>query len=301
MTYETFKQTVLCRLAEDIPDPKRILIRPVFHNNGEHLDGLVILEGGGNIGPTLYLNSYYERLRDGVRFPAVYRQIMDSYEQNKTEKHVDVGFFTDFSRIRERILPKLIHCEKNRELLEESVPHIPFLDLAIVFTCMFPVDPDIGNATILIDNSHQALWGVSAEELYAVAMENARRKLPPRLMDINRVLADLAEEAEDVPPLPEEDDPHFPMYVLTNGPNLFGAACMAYDGLMDQYAEELGSGFYILPSSIHELILVPSRENTRMAEFSRMVQDVNTTQVEPEDVLSDHAYYYSPAEAAIVY
>ncbi len=299
MNYESFKTTVLNRLSEDIPDPKQIRIRPVARNNGERLDGLVILEGGVNIGPTLYLDHYYRRFLGGSSFQTVYRQIVDNYERNKTQQRIDVSFFTDFTRVRPHILAKLVNREKNKELLE-SVPHIPFLDLAIVFTCLFPVDPEIGNATILIDDTHLSLWDTTAEELMPLAMENARRVLAPNLRDINRVLKDLLEQTGDVS-LPPEEDPLFPMYVLTNEQNLFGAICMAFDGLLETYAAQFGSGFYILPSSIHELILVPSQKNDRMEDFSRMVREVNETQVAPEDILSDHAYYYSSEEEEVFF
>ncbi len=299
MNYESFKTTVLNRLSEDIPDPKHIQVRPVHRNNGERIDGLVILEGGVNIGPTLYLNHYYRRFLGGSSFSTVYRQIVDNYERNKTQQRIDVSFFTDFSRVRPHILAKLINREKNKELLD-GVPHIPFLDLAIVFTCLFPVDPEIGNATILIDDSHLALWDTTAEELLPLAMENSQRVLAPKLRDINHVLSELLEQTGDVC-LPPEEPPLFPMYVLTNEENLFGAVCMTFDGLLQTYAAQFGSGFYILPSSIHELILVPAKENDRMEDFSRMVREVNETQVSPEDILSDHAYYYSLEEDEVFF
>ncbi len=300
MNYESFKVAVLDRLSEDISDPKCIQIRPVHRNNGEQLDGLVILEGDVNIGPTLYLNHYYRRFLSGSSFSTVYRQIVDNYERNKTAQRIDVRFFTDFSRIRPRILAKLINREKNRELLESGVPYLPFLDLAIVFTCLFPVDPEIGNATILVDGTHLSLWDQTVDTLFPLAMENTRRQFAPRLSDINHVLTDLLEQTGDEP-VPIEENPLFPMYVLTNAQNLFGAVCMTYEGLLQRYAARFSSGFYILPSSIHELILVPSRENDRMEDFSRMVREVNETQVAPEDILSDHAYYYSLEEEEVFF
>ncbi len=300
VNYETFKETILQRLSEDIPDPKHITIRKVYRNNGESLDGLVILENGVNIGPTLYLNYYYRMLRDGDGFPAVYRRILASYTRNKTTDHIDVGFFTDFERVRGRVIPKLIHGEKNKGLLEKELPHIPFLDLALVFCCLFPVDPEIGNATILVDRSHLTLWKKSAEDLFPLAMENAETLLPPKLQSIDQMLAGMLSEKDgEDGPIPV--NPRFPMYVLTNKEGFFGAACMAYDGLMRSYAEQFQSGFYILPSSIHELILIPDKGPDRLEEFSGMVREVNETQVAPEDLLSDHAYYYSPGEDRILY
>ncbi len=300
VNYETFKETILQHLSEDIPDPKHITIRKVYRNNGDSLDGLVILENGVNIGPTLYLNHYFQMLRDGDRFADIYRQILAAYTRNKTTAHIDIGFFTDFERVRSHIVPKLIHGEKNKGLLEKEIPHIPFLDLALVFYCLFPVDPELGNATILIDRSHLTLWKKTAEDLLPIAMENAGKLLAPRLQSIDQMLDGMLPETEETEnPFPANS--RFPMYVLTNEQNFLGASCMAYDGLLRSYAGQLQSGFYILPSSIHELILVPAEETERLEEFSGMVREVNETQVAPEDVLSDHAYYYSAEEDMILY
>ncbi len=300
MDYESFKSNVLSRLSEDIPDPKHISVQSVPRNNGELLEGLVILENGVNIGPTIYLDHYYRTYRNGTSFSSVYRQIVDSYERNKTTKRIDVSFFTDFERVRERIVIKLINNEKNMELLNENVPHIPFLDLALVFYCLFPVDRDIGNATILIDNSHLALWNMTVEDLFPIAMENTRQLLPPRMLGIRQVLSDLIDLPDDTP-LPSEEEPALPMYVLSNDDNMFGAACMAYDGLMLSLSDQLGSDLIILPSSIHELILVPSAGADKIDDFTMMVREVNGSQVAPEDILSDHAYYYSRENDEITY
>ncbi len=300
VNYETFKETILQRLSEDIPDPKHITIRKVYRNNGETLDGLVILENGVNIGPTLYLNHYFQMLGDGDSLTDIYSQILAVYTRNKTTEHIDVGFFTDFERVRGRIIPKLIHGEKNKGLLEKEIPHIPFLDLALVFCCLFSVDPELGNATILIDRSHLTLWKKTTEDLLPLALKNAESLLAPKLQSIDQMLAEMLPE-QDGTEAPFPANPNFPMYVLTNEETFYGASCMAYEGLLHSYAEQFQSGFYILPSSIHELILIPAEGTNRLEEFSGMVREVNETQVAPEDFLSDHAYYYSFEKDEILY
>ncbi len=299
MQYETFKELVIARLTADIPNPKKIAVQKVYRNNGEFLDGLVILENGVNIGPALYLNYYYRSMKSGDSFSKVYRDIVEQYEKNRTVDRINVDFFTDFEKIRGRIVMKLINREKNAELLKDA-PHVPFLDLAIVFYCMFPIDSDIGTATILVRNAHMLLWGQSTDGLYAVAKENTKKLLPATLRNMNSILHGLATLPE-YPSVIIPDDPLYPMYVLTNDQDFNGAVCMIYDGVMASHAEKFGSDFYILPSSIHEVILVPTGNDDRLADFGSMVRDVNATQLEPEDVLSDHAYYYSRADGKITY
>ena len=83
------------------------------------------------------------------------------------------------------------------------------------------------------------------------------------------------------------------MYVLTNQNKLNGASCILYEHLLELFADRLGADLYILPSSVHEVILIPATSDTSFAELSRMVKEVNETQVSPEEILSDHVYYFS--------
>lgn len=85
------------------------------------------------------------------------------------------------------------------------------------------------------------------------------------------------------------------MYILTNQNKVNGAGVLARDGVLDKIGELLGSDFYVLPSSTHEVILVPDNGNMQTKELEDMVKEVNATQVPPEDLLSDKVQYYDRA------
>ncbi|MCD8300982.1 MAG: DUF5688 family protein [Clostridiales bacterium] len=290
---------VLARLAEDIPNPKKITVQRVYRNNGDFMDGLVILEGGVNIGPALYLDYYYRTLNKGSSFAAVYRDIIAQYERNRATGRINVDFFTDYEKVKSRIVMKLINREKNAEFLTD-VPHIDYLDLSVVFVGVFPVDSDIGNASIMVRNAHMMIWEQHPDTLYETAKVNTIRLMPPRLRQMSSLMHDLA-SLPDYPTVPIPDDPLYPMYVLTNNRDYFGAANMVYTELISSYADKFQADFYILPSSIHEVILVPTASDDRLADFSKMVSEVNAGHVENEDILADHAYYYSRRENAITF
>jgi hypothetical protein len=291
MKYDTFKKVILERLEYDIPDPKKISIQTIYKNNGLQLDGLVIMEDNCNISPTLYLNYYFDSYQNGTEFSKIYDMILENYRHNRPTKSIDVRFFTQFENTKSKIAIKLINYEKNKTLLQD-VPHIRFLDLAIVFYCLITMDEEVGNATILIHNSHLAYWNVTLEELFAIAKENTRKLLPEKISDMNDMLQELSKRQLISAPM-IADEERYPMFVLTNERNLHGAACILYDDLLKQYATQADTDFYILPSSIHEVILIPTTEDTCQEELSEMVMEVNASQLLEEEVLSDHAYYYS--------
>lgn len=296
LSYEGFKDTVLQKLGQDIEEPKKISLQSVRKNNGVILDGLVIMEQNRNISPTIYLNQFYDEYASGLTFDSAYQKILSTYQKNKPSMNIDVQFFTDFKYAKGSIVYKLINYEKN-ELLLQEIPHIRFLDLAIVFYCLINMDEQIGNATILIHNIHLQHWDITLDDILQIAHENTPCLLSYKFKNMQDVLQEFA-DGQNLGLLPANDN-CFPMYVLSNQSNLFGAVCMLYDNLLKQCSEELKTDFYILPSSIHEIILVPAHNKDSFEELSEMVREINLTQLSAEEILSDHVYFYSRTEDSI--
>ena len=84
-----------------------------------------------------------------------------------------------------------------------------------------------------------------------------------------------------------------PMYVLSNKSKLNGSGCLFYHNLLHNLCEKLECDLYILPSSIHEVILIPAYDHDSYDELTSMVKEVNSTQLSKEEILSDHVYFYS--------
>ena len=90
------------------------------------------------------------------------------------------------------------------------------------------------------------------------------------------------------------------MYVLTNKQKMFGAGVIFYPGILELIESILGDHFYILPSSVHECILVPDQGQYSRIELKRMVKEVNDSQVEDEEILSYEIYYYDCKKEALM-
>ena len=284
ISYREFIDRIILQLKS--MSDKKIITRPVTKNNGVQMDAVILQSEGEKVAPTIYLNEYYKQYLDGEELEHIAEQIIRLSEQ-KMEKDFDTRQFVDFTKAKHHILFKIIHAKRNEELLKE-IPHRSFLDLAVVFYYFVPEEGV--NASILIRNEHKNLWGVTDDELYEFAIQNTPKELEPEIQDMNAVVAEMF---AGMPELEEEGitEESAPMYVVTNKKKYFGAVCMLYPGLLKTFAEMQNSDFYILPSSIHELLLVP----TGMADaegLSAMVREVNETQVAEEELLSDHVYIY---------
>ena len=263
---------------------------PIIAGYSITYNGLTILSNQLNISPTIYLNFYFKQYQKGRSLEEIYHDILSVYKENKPSGNIDISFFTDYEQVKKRIVFKLINYEQNRQLLEK-IPHIRLLDLAIIFNCLVEADAT-GNATILIYNNHLSLWNVTRDDLYQLAMKNTPKLLTYELRDMSDVLIELM---AGVPcnSMNEELEYMVPMYVLSNKSKLNGSGCILYHNLLHNLCEKLECDLYILPSSIHEVILLPAYDHDSYDELTSMVKEVNSTQLSREEVLSDHVYYYS--------
>lgn len=286
MNYEDFVCFVQTEMKEKLGKEVQVELHQIVKNNSVVRDGLSIHEKENSIAPTIYLNEFYEEYRNGMTMPDILDYIEAVYQKNRLEEPFDTEFYTDFENVKKNLACKLINQEKNQELLKQ-IPHLPFLDLAIV--CYYKLEnQEMGNGTILVFDSHRSHWGISREELLRICRANTLQILPVEFMDMKDVVKVCIEDHPD-------GEDRLPMYILTNQENYFGAVNMIYDSVLQQAGEKLNSDFWILPSSIHECILVPSSVKMGKEELAAMVRQVNANEVAPEDYLSDSVYFYCRA------
>lgn len=290
MNYQDFTQHILTELQAEFDSNVTITIQDIIKNNDTHLDGLTILSPEHNLSPTIYLNHYFHQYEKGRSLADIKQDILSVYRENCPSERIDISFFTDYDKIKSRIIFKLINYERNKELLQ-TVPHYRFLDLAIVFSCLIESAP-AGTATILIHEHHLSFWNITRDDLYALALLNTPKLLQYDLRNMTDVLKELFCD-EGTLPFNEDSSELCPMYVLSNQQKLYGAVCILYQNLLCDFANRLECDLYILPSSVHEVLIIPAYDHASYQELTDMVQDVNASQLSREEVLSDHVYYYS--------
>lgn len=291
MEFTNFTTLVKNEVEKRAGENYQVKLNDVMKNNGVMLRGITLMQDDSNISPTIYLNPYYDAYENGeTTLGTVIEDVLDTYERNKVNRSIDMKFFLIYDIVKTRIIFKLVNTEKNHELLQD-IPHIPFHDLSIVFQCLVS-EERFGNASILIHNVHMQLWRVNARELYERALENTPRLQGYELTDMRSVLEEMkqlgGERAEEI----EEIEQEIPMYVLSNRTRIHGAACILYPDILKDFAYVVGKDLYVLPSSVHEVILLPADGTQDSGQLEEMVREINRTQVEEEEVLSDSVYYY---------
>ncbi len=297
-TISDFAAAVQTALTAAFPEC-RIEAVNVTKNNGVHLTGLAIHPKNKKIAPAIYMEPYFSALQSGQPLETVVSQITSicSAALSCAKNGIDAEEITDFNRVKDKICYKLISRNKNSRLLS-ATPHRDYHDLAVAYYIRLALT-DNGLATLNITKTLSEIWGVDEETLYSLAQNNTPRINRGCIMPVTDVLG--------IPSCGPGGDSHKsdtydsfdftnimgdepPMYVATNTNKTYGAGILLYDGLLDAVAEKLGN-FYVLPSSVHELIIVPEKFGHPF-ELKQMVEEINRAEVAAEEILSDGCYCF---------
>ena len=292
MEYRELLENVRKEVESRYDSNVSVTLNHVMKNNGTELDGITIMEKDKNIAPTIYINSFYDRYREGVSLKAVVSEIIRIYNQNKNSININADYFENYENVRKTIVYKLGNYQKNKKLLED-VPYKRVLDLAVVFYCLIEQRKGV-SATALIHNEHLRIWNVTEDEIYNDALKNTPVLLAGSIVPMSKILSEIAGTApvdndEKVCEYTGEDI----LYVLTNSSRVNGAACILYDNLLKKFANDVHSDLYILPSSVHEVIIVPKKNAFDKSELADMVREVNEQGVSQDEILSDNVYEYN--------
>ena len=291
MNYETFKQ----EFAEDIKeklyergyDDVRISFNNVEKTN-QNYEAMSVVPEGNNI-ENAFAN--YEHTDDyaGVLASAT-MVIADGLDRAPA---IDVSALMDYENMKEKLSVEVISADANADLLA-NVPHDRMEDLAVVYRFVMESSED-GRASILVTNNLMDRMGVSHEQLRSDALENSPEIRPVVIMGMNEVMKEMmGPEVYEMFGIP--DDAEETMYVATVPDKNSGAGVIAYQDFMDQAAERVGGDFFVLPSSINEILLVPDNGDMTADALRDMVKDVNANEVSPEERLSDNVYHYDSKE-----
>ena len=249
MNFKAFTDSITQLLQEKMGEDCTITVTKVLKNNDISLTGVVIMEESDSISPTIYLEEPYRQYQGGASLEEIVEDITAVYDKHAHNINLDMDFFRQYAAVEERIYHKVVNYEKNRKLLDD-VPYFRWHDLAVIFYYAME-EAAFGRASILIHNNHLDMWGQPAEAVYRTACRNMKQHMPDLVLPMCRLLEDTMGIRM------EESENSMPLYVLTNRERIFGASAMLYSDKVRKLAEELNTDLLILPSSVHEVLLLP--------------------------------------------
>ena len=294
---DAVKRNIVNFLPEDVSENVEISETVVVKMNDQKLHGLVIREKGSDAAPTFYMDEMFERYENGENMGELMTELAGNYgmvDLMPRPPEVDLSW----DNVKDKLTVRLLEKSRNREFLS-AMPYVSVgHGLAIIADINMGEDRG-GDWRIAVNNNVLETLEVDKETLFAQAMKNSAVVEPAMLIDMNSALfsperVNLLDREEPIAP---EDIGG--MYVLTNASGSLGAAALFYPDVKEKAAELLGSDYYILPSSVHEVILVPDAPGITEKELCDMVKQANRTVVDEKDILSDNVYHYSRGDRGL--
>lgn len=286
---ENLKELIVSGLQERYPESVFSVHRVVRNNNCAYEGIMMKLTPDNPCAPVIYYEQYEDGLNSGkYTLEDVLNDIEKQIETRSVVKGVD---FSDYAQMKGRTILFVINHEKNEALLQ-TVPHQRFLDLAVVCKVIIPFDDGMEGYMQVTDGLMKT-WGITEEELFETAEKNTRERYKVRIRPISEVLQGFGVDLEELERMTNEhSEMDKMMYVADVAASNGGGLCFLYKDKIREFANENDMDLYIIPSSIHELIIIPKKEQIPKEHLLCMISDVSNHMIQEEDYLSNHLYCY---------
>ena len=297
MRLEKFAEEVLKGVEEKAGETLKVQIVSANKNNGVTLTGITASRPESSGGACIYLNGYYEGYCDSqITLDWVTEDVYGKFVEHCNDLDgVDMKLLWDWEAAKTRIRAKLVNREMNCGFLKK-VPHRDFLDLAVIYYVTVEGLPEGVNGAFTVSDGNMEIWKKEEDDLYQMAVSNMRLDGEPVFEDMEEILRSM---------IPVGGCPFTSkvlkvrMYVLTNPQKIFGAAELLDENTLRGIGDKLGSDFAVLPSSVHESIIIPADVSAAYQELAEMVTDINMNVVSIQERLSDHVYLYERKEGVL--
>ena len=288
MNYEEFIIEILKIVKMRLGENYDVMCKDIVKNNSCVFKSMYITDryadGHGMVTPAIYLEYWYERYQQGDKVDDIADKLLDIYYKSADRvKGFDVSSISG-DNVEGSVFYRLVNYEANREQLE-NVPYIPFLDLAVTFHYCCSVEDRSVNSFRINDRLMNA-WGLVIDDLFGYAENNMQEMFPDVLTTLDSVIQRFAGLDRELPDIPGK------IYILTNTYGVNGAAALLYTTKLHMLAVKLDSDLYIIPSSVHELLIVPVQSGIDGDEIKKLVKEVNYSYVLKEERLSDNVYIF---------
>lgn len=310
MDFKEFKEYIIKHISEYLPEEYQganISIFSQIKNNDTVLDGLQIKKDKEQMAPLLYINDAYQAYRAGEEMDQVVSDLADSYVKavfTNVDFSPDVPLenIREYEKIKDRIICRLVNRAENEKRLQDK-PFTLMEDLAVTYHIQLAEGEDIIGSTAITKEMMEA-YGIDVAALHEQAMNNMEKLSPTVIRSLGEVLMDLMvpdfmrehgvdeEEAhKTVEMAVQEDIPE--LLCVTNEKGINGAVCIVSPEVQQKLAEMAGGDYYVLPSSVHEILVLPKTGETNCTQLQAMVQSINRSAVPEDERLSDHVYEYN--------
>ena len=290
MNFQEFVDKVKEAIRDALPESFRdaqVSVEPFRKLNTSYL-GLQVKKEGQTVVPNINLDAHFREYQEtGKPFADVLTAIA---EQVQLAPPMETEWLKDYSQVKEKLFIRVSDAKENEAFLRMA-PHKEVDGLAISYHITFEGLHGV-EASTPVTYKMMEMFGVTEEQLHADALESTQRLYPVQYTSMAEVMNKMMGIDADMDPdmMPATEGPQ--LMVLTNMQGIHGAATLFYPGQLEAIAQQMGSDFFVLPSSVHETLILPDDGTAEPDSLQFMVREINQSTVAPEDRLSDFVYHY---------
>lgn len=265
---------------ENILDDFDIEEKDIVKMNDLINHGLVARRRGENTGATVYLDDAFSRGEDINIVANTLANVVLEADSNKPIS-ADSDFDFSFDAIKDKLTLRLVDTKKNAVYLTEH----PYREIGAGLAVIAEINV-ADEYSVIVNNDIAKDYDL--DELFDTALDNMMALYPAQMTSLESAIFGNSRNILD-----SDDEDIDGLYTLMiDGMHNFGASTLAYKGIAERIRNLFGSGYYILPSSLHEVILLKDDGTPNTADLKAMVEQANRSVVAPPDVLSDSVFYF---------
>ena len=293
MDFEEFKNTLMDLVSKEVEDRGieniSMKLTTVDSPDGQ-TERLMVSVGESKMSMAFRLQEIYQSVENGEDIDhAVYKMvntIEDSMDVIKNKESEVKSFISDYDKVKDQTYLRMI--PGNSPILKDT-PHKMIEDMALVVNIHIDGLSDAnGRSCVVVSKPLMEMYGIDEQQLFADAEKNSLENEPVVFTPLGDMIKNLI-KAEN---LPTPEDAGIITYIASNRSGFQGAAVAGYPDFCKQAAEAIGGSFYMLPSSVHEFILVKDDGTPKAKDLNAMIRNVNETVLEPRDILASQCYHY---------
>ncbi len=293
--YEDIITAVQKHLGEDWTAE---LLTNVTKNNGTNRVAMVLYKNDDKIRPQIYLEKYYEDYQRGKELQEIVEEVLKMYKSAmKDINPKNLERLEEWTNIKERLALRIVSKERNQEELYNLV-YEEVCDLVAIATICVERNGE-GVKSIRITQDLARKWNISNEEILEAAKENTAMLFPPKIQDLYEFVQDMVDISKEELSQGRKNFPD--LQILTNDLCINGATVILYDSFVKEVYERLGGKFIILPSSVHEVLVVPLEDSMYIPYLQEVVESINQRFVAEDEILSDNVYLYDGEKIVLAF
>lgn len=275
-------------LPEEIRKSAVISVHPIRNSHIVQQYGLMIRMGNETVIPIFYLGDAWKKFEGGMEIKAVLGDLVQEYlKYRDIQKYIHVDTSMEYDVVKDRVVYQVLNKEANRNSLRERV----YTDMGQGFVKVYAIHRKLDvfgtEGSIAITHDVVKRFGYDVEEIREAAEENTPRIYPAVFVPIGQMLGDAGQEES-----PGYNPAEIELHVLANAVAYRGAGALFYPGMQEKIAEQLGGNYYVLPSSLHEVLIVPEKPGMEVRELEQKVRRINRETVSKEDFISNKVLFY---------